>query len=219
MSADRLALSSGARAAGAVISLGYLVGVIPGAVPAVAAGLALVAFGRGLVVDRARSVQVAFSWAALALALLVAALRWGTVSLDELRGAQAVLGPTVLVQPDEAAVGAWLAVAGGVLAAGVLLAAAPPTGWRSWLIVAGEASVPALALVTAFWGPALVVSSDRFLVDLSVWVAGVGTVVIVGMGLLWGLRRLSHAWTWVATSLAVTCSLAGVVLVPSLVGP
>ncbi|MGH2693430.1 MAG: hypothetical protein ACRDJJ_01315, partial [Actinomycetota bacterium] len=47
-----LAFSAATRAAGLVIALGYLLGLVPGPLVAVVGGLALVTFGRGLLCRR-----------------------------------------------------------------------------------------------------------------------------------------------------------------------
>lgn len=70
---------------------------------------------------------VAGAWAA-AMVALVMAWRWGTGSLDAVAGAQAVLGPGLLVGPVVAAASTWLA-------AGALLLATPGTGARDLVSV------------------------------------------------------------------------------------
>ncbi len=78
------------------------------------------------------------------LASSVGGLRWGSTSLDAMRGAQAVLGPTVVVEPQEAAIGAALAAGAGVIALSVWLAAPSPRGLWSWVITCAEGAVVAL---------------------------------------------------------------------------
>ena len=102
-----------------MIVIGYLTGLVPGAVVSIVGGLALMTFGRALLLDR---VSGAMSGAALAVAagaLGVGALRWGTLEIEGIVGAQSVLGPTVLVAPTAAAAASGAAFAAGVMALGV----------------------------------------------------------------------------------------------------
>ena len=108
--------SVAARAAGSILAAGYILGMVPGPVIAVVGALALVTFGRILLAPR---VEAALDAAALALfsaALLAGALRWGTLDLAEIRGAQTVLGPTVLLGPLDLAIAVCVTAGAGVLA-------------------------------------------------------------------------------------------------------
>ena len=189
---------------------------------AVAGALGLMTFGRALATDRAGAAQAALAWGVVALALEVAVLRWGSVSLDELRGVQAVLGPTVTVSPDEAAAGAALAAGAGVVALGLWMASARPSGWRGHALVLGEGAVFALALVTAFWGEALVApvsGAETDLLALARWAVGVAGTSVVSAGLFFVLVRVSRAWRWASGAVALAAGLAGVVVVPGVVSP
>jgi hypothetical protein len=157
----------------------------------------------------------------IALAVSSGALRWGSSSLDAIRGAQAVLGPTLLIEPQEAAIGAGLAAGAGVGALGVWLASHRPVGLASFLLSCAEAVVVALLLATAFWGPAVVAPGAGDTADLAMDVGGWALVVLgatlpaIGLSLL--LRRLKPIWSWVAVLVAAAAAVAGAVLVPGFV--
>ncbi|HEX2295545.1 MAG TPA: hypothetical protein VHN37_09580 [Actinomycetota bacterium] len=146
-----------ARAAGAVVVLGYLLGLVRGPVVAVAGGLALVTLGRCASAKGRDDLVLGGALAVIAGGLTVGALRWETLDLARLRGAQAVLGPTVLVDPVTAATAAWIAAAAGVAALAVWLSTArradDEVGGRLVLgLWVAEGALAAFALVTAFWG-------------------------------------------------------------------
>ncbi|MDQ3952424.1 MAG: hypothetical protein M3279_05600, partial [Actinomycetota bacterium] len=88
---------AGARVAGAVVALGYLLGLVQGPLLAVAGGLALVTLGRSAGARGSDDLVFGGALAVLVGALQVGGLRWETLDLAELRGAQAVLGPALLV--------------------------------------------------------------------------------------------------------------------------
>lgn len=213
-------LSLFARVAGAVVALGYLLGLVPGDVTAVIAAAALLSFGRGVAPQSTHSYLGLAAFGAIALAAAVGALRWATSSLDAIRGAQAVLGPTVLVEPQQAAIGSGLAAGAGILALSVWLAAHRPAGPVSFAVSCAEAVVVALLLATCFWGPAVVVGGPdaaELAKDVAAWVLVVlaATLPAVALSLLW--RRLPVVWSWVAILVAIAAALAGIVLVPSFV--
>ena len=147
----------GARAAGAVLALGYLLGFVRGPLPAVVGGLALLTLGRCAAASGSDDLVLGGALAAIGGALLVGALRWETLDLARLRGAQAVLGPTVLVDPQGAAAASWIAAVAGAAALAVWLATVRRADSKVggglvqglWL---GEAALGAFALVTVFWG-------------------------------------------------------------------
>ena len=137
-----------------MIVIGYLSGLVPGAVVSIVGGLALMTFGRALLLDR---VSGAVSGAALAVAagaLGVGALRWGTLEIEGIIGAQSVLGPTVLVAPTAAAAASSAAMAAGVLALGVW--SSEPLfevrGAKAWGVF--EVILAVLAVIVAFAVPA-----------------------------------------------------------------
>ncbi|MGH2748877.1 MAG: hypothetical protein ACRDKB_13295 [Actinomycetota bacterium] len=197
-----VAVSAGTRVAGAIVAFGYLLGVVEGPVIAVVGGLALMTFGRVLLHERSDGVRVGASLAVLAGALGVGALRWETLDLSSMRGAQSVLGASVLVDPDVAAGGSWAAVGAAALALGLWGGARLPgqgaaAVWR-WIESAGAA----LAVTTVFWGPKLVIGSPRFWSDLGLWVLGVGVLVGTAAALGWFLRRAGGWVRWVTLALS-----------------
>lgn len=183
------AVSAGTRAAGAVVVFGYLLGVVPGPVSAVVGGLALIAFGRVLLLERSDGALTGASLAVIAGALGVGALRWETLDLGSMRGAQSVLGASVLVDPGVAAGGSWAAVAAVALALGLWGAARLPGRGAAALWALVESVGAALAVTTVFWGPKLVIGSPRFWSDLGLWVLGVGVLAGAAASLGWLLRR------------------------------
>ena len=212
-------LSAAARISGAVIALGYLTGLVPGTLAAAVLALGTMTFGRSMWSRGELLGVVAFG--VVVLASLVGALRWGSDSLDAIRGAQAVLGPTILIGPQEAAIGAGLAAGAGVIALSVWLGVPRPVGLWSWVITSAEGVVVALCLVTSFWGPAVIAPSVGDWAELGRDVGGWALAVLaalapaVGLSLLW--RRLHPVWSWVALVSAVAAALAGTILVPSFV--
>ena len=213
-------VSAATRVAGAVIALGYLTGLVPGSLVAAVLALGAVTFGRSLW-SRERELLGVAAFGVVVVASVVGALRWGSDSLDAIRGAQAVLGPTVLIEPQEAAIGAGLAAGAGVLALSVWLGALRPAGLWSWVIVCAEGAVVALCLVTAFWGPAVIApgagDGAELARDLGGWALAVLAGLVPAVGLSWLWRRLHPVWSWVALVGAAAAALAGTILVPSFV--
>lgn len=195
------------RGAGIVIAVGYLSGYVTGPVVAVVGGLGLITFGRVLLVERGEGALAAVALTVIAGALGVGALRWEALSLGDIRGAQAVLGPTVLVDPAEAAGAAWAGGLAGILALGVWLARPLPVGLAGHLWLGLEAAVGGLALLSVFWGEAA-----AGLPDLGPWVVGTLAAGAASYGLALVLRRLRELWAWtvVLTAGAVVFAAAGV---------
>ncbi|MDQ4096079.1 MAG: hypothetical protein M3174_07750 [Actinomycetota bacterium] len=216
-----VALSVFARVAGSVIALGFLLGLVPGPLAAVIAAVALVSFGRGLAPEATRAYLGLAAFGVVALTAAVGALRWGSSSLDAIRGAQAVLGPTLLIEPQNAAIGAGLAAAAGVLALSVWLGAHTPGGLISFALSCGEAVVVTLMLATAFWGPAVAApgagDTAELAKDVGAWalVCLAAALPAVGLSFLW--RRLPVLWSWVAVGVALAAALAGTIVVPGVV--
>ena len=202
--------SIGTRAAGAVIVVGYLSGLVPGAIVSIVGGLALMTFGRALLLDRDGS---AVSGAALAIAagaLGVGALRWGTLEIEGIVGAQSVLGPTVMVGPTAAAAASGAAMAAGVIAFGVWSAPLRLEGRRARLwglfevVLAIVAVVAAFAIPAAGGGTGLGAIFEAVGRDPLEWAAWAGALVVsvavaIGVALLVHRRR---SWRWVV--LAIT---------------
>ena len=116
MSSATPIFATGTRVAGAVLVAGYVSGLVPGAVVSLVGGLALITFGRALMLDRSATAVSGASLAVIAGALGIAALRWGSLSLGDIVGAQSVLGPSVAVGPVEAAVSSIVALVAAVVA-------------------------------------------------------------------------------------------------------
>lgn len=111
-------------------------------------------FGRALLLDR-RGTSVAGAALAIAAgALGVAALRWGTLSLEELVGAQSVLGPTIFVGPETMAAAACVALVSALIAVGVWSTEPETTEKqaRAWSRV--EAFLAIASAVVVFAAPA-----------------------------------------------------------------
>ena len=205
--------------AGVVIALGYLVGLVPGPLVAAIGGVGVITFGRLIVVDKRWAAIGAFAFGIITLAALAGALRWGTSSLDAIRGAQAVLGPTLTVEPQDAAIGAGLAAGAGTLGLALWLGTQTYTGvWRfAWNCA--EAVVVALLLATSFWGPAVAVSADGGAGEVARDVGGWALVVLaaavpaVGLSLL--SRRVRIVWAWVVVGVAVAAAVAGAIIIPN----
>jgi hypothetical protein len=206
---------------GAVVCVGFLAGLVPGPLVAPVVGFALMTFGRSLPATPARNALGALAWGVLALGVGVGALRWGTSSLDAIRGVQAVLGPTILVEPQEAAVGAGLAAGGGTVALGLWLATLRPRGLWPLLWSFFEAVVGALLLASAFWGPAVVARGAGDASDLARDLGGWALVVLASampaFGLSFLFRKLAPVWSWVAFAVSLTAVVAGTTLVSSVV--
>jgi hypothetical protein len=210
------AFSAAARAAGTILAAGYVVGLVSGPVMAIVGALALVTFGRSLVAPREEAVLDAAALAVLAASLLAGALRLGTLDLTEIRGAQTVLGPTVLLGPDEAAVAAWTAAAAGALALAEW-EAFPGTRDRLdlfWWVT--ETLLGAVALVSVFWGPEIAGAAEgsSLGVTLGTWLGATVVVAVIALGVSYLLRRVRirsrAALLLVATAaLAVAIGLIG----------
>ena len=213
--------SAGARAAGTIVALGYLLGLVRGPVMAVVGGLALVTLGRCVSARPPDDLVLAGSLAVLAGAVGVGALRWGVVDLGDLRGIQAVLGPTVLVGPATAAAACWIAAGGAVAALAAWLATtyeADARGPGPRRLVLGlwalEAVVGGLAVVSVFWGPSLPRGSlgGGAVTGLVRWIAVTGVVAAAAGGLGFFLAsRARLRWMTLAGGAAGAAAGAGLV--------
>ena len=185
------AVASGSRAAGTVFALGYLLGLVPGPVVAVVGGLALITFGRSLLLDRRDGRVAAAAFAVATVTFGVGALRWDTLELAELRGVQAVLGPTVLVGPQRVAVAAGLAAGASLVALAVWSSLGPrlDRGDRAWLSV--EAVVGALLTVTVFFDPVRLIgeTAGSPLLEWGLWSGAALATAAVTLALAWLLAR------------------------------
>ena len=143
---------------GAIVALGYLIGMVSGPLLVPVGAFGVVTLGRVLAGGRIEGLVAGVALAVFACAVAIPALRWGTLDLGELRGVQAVLGPTVLVAPPAPAVAAWAGAAAGLVALGVWLGPpGAPGGWQPPAIAwwGFEALLGGLVLTTVFWGPAV----------------------------------------------------------------
>jgi hypothetical protein len=182
-----LAVAAVARAGGLVLALGYLTGLVGGPLAAAVAGLALITFGRCLRMDRIDQALAAAGLAVVAGALGITALRWGSMELAELRSVQAVLGPTILVGPETTAVAVIVAAVAATLALALWVAALPVRGFGAWAWTGLETLAMALALVTAFWGPKVLLGLDGVpdseVVDsVAGWAAASAAAITLGIG-------------------------------------
>jgi hypothetical protein len=200
------AAAAGARAAGIVLALGYLVGLAEGPITIVVGGLALVVLGRA---PAGRWTDVLFAGVALAVvggALGIPALRWGAFDLSELRAVQAVLGPTVLVGPPPVAAAGWVAGSAALIALGAGSCPAE-RGLGAWLWTSAELVVGAIAVVSAFYGPAIEGwgTAPELGADLGGWAlasaAATGAAVLVAVA----TRRAPERVRW---SLLVAATIA-----------
>jgi hypothetical protein len=209
------AYSAATRVAGAIIALGYLTGLVAGPVVVVVGGLALMTYGRSLLQRRLGAALSGGALAVLAAALGVAALRWQTLDLDQLRGVQAVLGPTLTVGPPQAAVGTGFAAA-AALVAFVAWVSRPWPSSRGLLIWNGvEAAIGCFALVTVFFLPSPV-AGDGFGAAAGGAARWFGAILVVGavaLGSAWFLQRWGEHVRGLLVALAGTAVAAAAALV------
>lgn len=195
--------------AGAVLMLGYLLGFVPGAVMSVVGGLGLITFGRCITADAGGAARAATALTILAGALGVAALRWGTISLQQIVGAQSVLGPSITVGPNVAAGAAWGALVAGVAAVGVW-AAAPPSGSplarRPGHIL--EVAVVVLALSLVFAAPGAGGSLGSVGSAPLEWAITLGVTVLGTAAALLVARHAGGRAGWVVLGLTAVVVLA-----------
>lgn len=173
--------SVAARVAGVIGALGYLFGVVEGPILGVLAGLALVTFGRALVSPQGAELVGPAAFGVMAGAVGAVALRWGTLDLADIRGAQGVIGPTLAVEPLPVALLAGAALAASTVALGLWLTGAAEIttpGPRWWWV---ETATVALFLASLFCGPP---STDP--VQTLLWLASAAAIG----GAAIGLRRL-----------------------------
>jgi hypothetical protein len=152
------------------------------------------------------------AWALVAIA---GAIRAGSASLADARGANAVAGLAIARGPALTVVGMWLAVAAGAVAIvsytsiGVRTASADAPGIVAVPVALRRLEVAAVVaqaalLVTLFAGPQVIDPADA-----AWWVAGIGTIV----ALAWKARKMPSRD---ATLMAIAAAVGAVVL--SLVG-
>jgi len=207
------AFATATRVAGAVLIVGYLSGLVPGAIVSVVGALALMTFGRALLLDRTSTAASGVALAVAAGALGIAAVRWGTLSLSELVGAQSVLGPTILVGPQPTAVASGVALGAALVAAAAW--ATEPLGTervaRVWGRIEGILVVLAATVVFAAPGaggrPGVLVSPGE--AGVTVAVAALGIAVVALGPRLFRSRRVR--WIALATAGAAVAAAAALV--------
>ena len=194
--------------------VGYLSGLVPGAVVSLVGGLALMTFGRALLLDRAATAVSGAALAVAAGALGIAALRWGTLSLEGLVGAQSVLGPTILVGPQLPAIASGVALGAALVATAAW--ATEPRGIdrrsRVWSRIEGILAVLSATLVFAAPGSGgslddLFGEPQEVAVTLACIAAGV-VVVLMGPRLL---RSGQVRWAVLGVSAVAVIASAGLV--------
>lgn len=201
--------SVAARVAGAIGAIGYLTGIVDGPVIGALAGLSLVALGRSLVIARGHELLGPICFGILAGAAGSVALRWGTLDLPEIQGAQGVLGPTIVVEPVAVAVanGAALVAATVVLGLWLMARAERPTGSAKWWWVEGGAG--ALLIATLFVGPA---PSD--VIQAGIWLGATGGIAAAAVVV--GRLSFSTRSRWLAVGLCGVVVTASAVITGSL---
>ena len=214
--ASPAAFASGTRAAGLVITLGYLLGVVAGPLVAVVGGLALITYGRSLLLTRIPASIAGAAVAVLAGALGVGALRWEALELAELRGVQAVLGPTLLVGPTQSAVATSIAAGAALLALAVWLSSPWPVHRFGLVWGALEAIAAALAITTVFFDPAESGlgggGAGSIVAQLLRWAAVVVLAASATSALAWFLSRHKVVWRAIPVAVAGAAVLAAAAL-------
>jgi hypothetical protein len=180
-----------------------------------AAAVASLLGGGPVLADRAerslvQQARLAPAWALIAVA---AAVRAGSASLADVRGANAVAGLAVARGSVATVVAAWLALVGGVVAVssftslGVRTASTdgigviePPVVLRR--LEAGGVLAQAALVVTLFIGPQVASAADA-----AWWIAGIAAIAIAA----WRARALPvRDWTWIATGAAAMAALLSI---------
>lgn len=202
-----------------MIVIGYLSGLVPGAVVSIVGGLALITFGRALLLDRVAGAMSGAALAVAAGALGVGALRWGTLEIEGIIGAQSVLGPTVIVGPTAAAGASSAAMVAGLLALGVWSSEPhfEARAARLWGLL--EVFLAIAAVIVAFAVPAagggtglggLLSSLGRDPLEAGALVGAVVVAVGISIAISILLRR-RRSWRWAVLGLtgAAVAAAAG----------
>lgn len=201
-------------------------GLLRGAAVAAALVLAVTSRGDALVLAAALGVAAwrPASAVAVGAALVATSWRWGSSSLEDVAGAQAVLGPAGWVGPTLAAVGSWLAAAAllmatpGFPARGPRAMGAAASGAAAAVVVAGPAPGGDLwvRVVAGVLGSAVAYAAGslrgrgaraRVALDATAVVAAVAALVAVG--------REAGAW---AGTLSVGAAREGVAVAAAAAG-
>lgn len=211
MTPARLALAS--RTAALVVAAGTLWGV-SGSVVTLVAAAGLATFGRAVAGGGLERTFVLGS--IFAAALVPAALRWGEARPRDLRGIQAVLGPTVAVGPPEVAIATAVSGAVAVLAFGAWLGRPDVRGLRltPWdgALWTGEAVVGGVAIAGAYWAMPLGPGSFGGQ-GLQVVAGGLVTAALAALVGWWSSDAPSPVVVAVAAAAAAALVAAGAVVV------
>lgn len=202
------AASIAARVAGAVTAFGFALGLVDGPVIGVVGAFALIAFGRSLAAPAGTELLGPLAFAVVAGASGTVALRWSSLDLPDIRAIQAVLGPTVAVEPQSAAIAAGVALGAAVIAAGIWLAddlsgAGLGPAWR-WI----EVVAVCLVLASLFAGP-----EAAGIAEVGLWM-GATAVLTAAVAVVRHLSRPTSARTRlivVAVAGAAVAAAAGTV--------
>jgi hypothetical protein len=217
VSRARAGLVVATRVAGYSVALFYLLGADDGPVLVVVGGLGLAAIGR--IVHRAEArhaagkhlvprfqstggtelLYPAAAFVVVAVGLTIPSLRWRLLDLSDLRGVQAVLGPTLLVGPASVAISAWVAAVATLIgfAHGIVSTQGRGPAWWFWSTI--EIAVGALAAATVYYGPAIPGWGNEGTAirsDVLGWAAALGIAAISIAAVAWVVRRISRAVRW-----------------------
>lgn len=218
MNPAALAFATGTRVAGAVLIVGYLSGLVPGQIVSLVGGLALITFGRMLLLDRSDTAVAGAALAVAAGSLGIPALRWGTLSLETLVGAQSVLGPTILIGPEAPAVSSGVALGAAIVA--IAAWSTRPVGADRAARVWGriEAVVAVLAVALVFAAPGTGGSLAALLGDPMEIAVPAGTIA-VGTGIVLLAPRVlrSRRSSWIVLGVcAVAVGVAATIVAGTL---
>ena len=183
--------------------------------------MALITYGRNLLLERNASLLSGAALAVLGGALGIAALRWGALDLGDIRGVQSVLGPTVLVGPTLAAAAAIVATVGACVALAVWSARPWPRarleqGWWALELVVGS-----FAIATVFLDPARSAlyagSAGETALEIVRWIGVIAVVAVAAGGAAWFLNKLGELWRAVAVAVAGAAVAVAAALILSVV--
>lgn len=189
-----------------VIALGYLTGFVPGPLVVVVGALGLMTLGRELLVDRADEALAGASLAIIAATLGIGALRWESLLLPEIRAAQGVIGPTLMVGPTTAAVAAWLGATSATVALSIWLGSSPLRSPAERVVMIAETAVVSFAIVSMFWGPDPGGFSP---VAVGAWIVRVGLVTLLALGIARFYERFDEASPRVRLAALALAAVAG----------
>jgi hypothetical protein len=110
-------------------------------------------------------------------------------------------------------VASWLGAGAAIIALGLWLGSSPPTGRLQRVGLAAEAFIGALAVVSVFWGPALVGHGVGEIAEgVGRWAAAVGISGLVATAIAAIVGRLGRRWRACALLVAGAGVVAGAAL-------